>query len=400
MTPRLVIDRCLAYIGFDKVLILSICGASVHSQSLLTINLPAIVANWRLLNDTVGDRCCCASVVKADAYGLGVKPVAQALYAGGCRSFFVATLNEGVELREYLDYKDCEIFVFGGLAYDVVANGCSSAWLNSRLTPVLFSLDHVVRWECFTQAVGVLLPCVLKLDTGMHRTGLLADDLDTLLATGAIAKLNLRYLMSHFACADEPSHEMNTRQLTILDSFVEKVQGLSPKCLISVCNSPGIFLPSRPHYDMVRPGIALYGGNPSGLPESAMKPVVTLLLAVMQVKAIKKGESVGYGASYITQKDRLIAITSGGYADGIARSLSNIGVGYCGSQAVPIIGRVSMDSLVFDITHVVGRCDRIILLGECQTIDELAESAGTIGYEVLTSLGSRFQREYIPFIPD
>lgn len=369
----------------------------MKNQSLLTINLPALVANWRFLNDTVGDHCCCASVVKADAYGLGVQPVAQALYAGGCRSFFVATINEGIELRECLDDEDCEIFVFGGLAYDINVKGCSTAWVSARLTPVLFSLEHVARWKHFAQISGVALPCVLKLDTGMHRTGLLPDELDTLLATEDVSQLNVRYLMSHFACADEPAHPMNAQQLATFEHCFKKAKEQSLQCLVSMCNSSGIFLPGRPHYDMVRPGIALYGGNPSGLPESAMKPVVTLSLAVMQIKKIKQGESVGYGASYLAPEDKLIAIVSGGYADGIPRSLSNLGAGYCGRQKVPIVGRVSMDSIAFDITHVEGSCESIDLLCEHQSIDELAESAGTISYEVLTSLGRRFRRKYLPF---
>lgn len=375
-------------------------------QSLLTIDLTALVDNWRVLDEKVGDECICASVVKANAYGLGVIPTAKALFAGGCRAFFVATLNEGIELRNIIPSNACDIFVFGGLSYDPTEDGsCSDDWQKYSLIPVLFSHEHVLRWLEFMKNKQKALPSVLKIDIGMHRTGISIETVDYLLREGMLESLDPRYVMGHFACADEPNNPVNSEQSLLFQTCVRNIKSLLPKVLFSLCNSPGIFLTDENHYHQVRPGIALYGGNPSGLSTSHMRPVVTLSLAVMQKKMIRKGESVGYGASYITSRETRLAVVSGGYADGLSRALSNIGSGYYCGIKVPIVGRISMDTVIFDITDVddtsvtiKGKTvdsEIIELLGERQTIDDLAAVTGTIGYEILTSLGNRFQRAYI-----
>ena len=380
----------------------------VSGLSLLTVDLQALVDNWRLLDEKVGGDCCCASVVKANAYGLGVVPVVKALFAGGCRSFFVATLIEGIELRKAIASKDCAIFVFGGLSYDISDDvSCSSDWQNYSLIPVLFSQEHVVRWLDFSRSKQQSLPSVLKIDIGMHRTGISIKELDQLLGNGDLEALQPRYVMGHFACADEPDHPMNSQQSVLFQDCIQKIKALLPNTLFSLCNSSGIFLKNAPHHQLVRPGIALYGGAQRGLDASRLQSVVSLNLAVMQKKTVKQGEGVGYGLSYRTTRETRLAIVSGGYADGLLRTLSNIGFGYYCGVKVPIVGKVSMDTVIFDITDVddddsitidgeVIDSGVVEVLGKYQTIDDLAAAAGTIGYEILTSLGHRFQRTYIP----
>ena len=368
----------------------------MSSLSRLTINLKAVVDNWGLLNQKIGSRSRCAAVVKANAYGLGVDPIAKALYEGGCRVFFVATLDEGVELRKSLGQLECEIIVFGGLFYDVGEQTCSSDWSRYSLIPVLFSVKHLARWAFFNSQVQKVLPCVVKVDTGMHRMGLSVAELNEQLESGRISELQPVCFMGHFACADEPDHPLNISQIGMFRECLANIKKHLPAIQASMCNSAAIFLDEEVYYDLVRPGIALYGGNPCPSAPNPMQSVVRLELGVMQVKVVEAGESVGYGASYVAQGKTKLAIVSGGYADGLHRVLGNVGHAYCSGQKVSIVGRVSMDTLAFDVTHVVDSDLSVIeVLGKDQTIDDLAHAAGTIGYEILTSLGSRFQRDYV-----
>lgn len=368
----------------------------MSSLSLLTIDLNALVGNWKLLQQKVAPSTRCAAVVKANAYGLGIAPVAKVLFANGCRVFFVATLEEGIELRTLLAKSDCEIIVFGGLFYDTEESLCSAAWLRYSLTPVLYSVKHISRWVLFSSHVQKILPSVVKVDTGMHRMGLSVDEFNEQLLSDVMDRLKPSYIMSHFAFADKSEHSLNSNQIMAFDDCLMKIKSRLPDIQVSMCNSAGIFLDGDVFYDLVRPGIALYGGNPSPSKPNPMKPVVKLTLGVMQLKVVASGDSVGYGASYIAQKETRLAIVSGGYADGLHRALSNTGFAYCKGQRVPIVGRVSMDTMIFDVTNVPGKDPTMIeILGECQTVDDLAQAAGTIAYEILTSLGSRFQRNYL-----
>jgi alanine racemase len=368
----------------------------MSSLSRLTINLKAVVDNWGLLNQKIGSGSRCAAVVKANAYGLGVAPIAKALFEGGCRVFFVATFDEGIELRKSLGPLECEIIVFGGLFYDADEQTCSSSWSRYSLIPVLFSVKHLARWAFFNSQVQKVLPCVIKVDTGMHRMGMSVAELNGQLECGRISELQPSCLMGHFACADKPDHPRNTSQMAIFRECLANIKVHLPAIQASMCNSAGIFLDEDVYYDLVRPGIALYGGNPCLSIPNPMQSVVRLELGVMQVKVVEAGESVGYGASYVAEGKTRLAIVSGGYADGLHRVLSNVGYAYCSGQKVPIVGRVSMDTMAFDVTHVVNSDLSVIdILGKDQTIDDLAHAAGTIGYEILTSLGSRFQRDYV-----
>jgi alanine racemase len=319
----------------------------ISSTGLLTIDLGAIAANWVYLDRHVGEHCRCAAVVKANAYGLGVVPVATSLWNAGCRVFFVATVVEAKELRAALPY-DYQIIVLGGLSHDQ-GDGCSADWLNYQLMPMLFSVSDVSRWYDFCSSVQQNLPSAIKVDTGMHRLGLQPQECQQLFAEGVLQAVNPTYIMSHLACADQPHHPLNRQQISCFQWLEEQCKMLLPNAQLSLCNSAGIFLGEEVHYDVVRPGIALYGANPSA-DENPMSPVVQITLPIMQVKTIAEGESVGYGAEFVAQRETRIGIVFGGYADGLQRSLAHAGFAFCGGVKVPLIGRVSMDSMAFDLS--------------------------------------------------
>ncbi|MES2712296.1 MAG: alanine racemase [Pseudomonadota bacterium] len=344
----------------------------------LVVDLGAIVANWR-------DLCArhapgkVAGVVKADAYGLGAGRVAHALHAAGCHSFFVAHLHEGVALRKAI----------GPGPMVAVLNGFRpGADGDAALTPVLNTLgdvrDHLGR------------RAILHLDTGMARLGLdareqaaLADDSDLR------ASLDLAYVMTHLACADEPDHVMNGVQR----ARFAKAAALFPGRPQSFANSSGLFLGPGFASDLARPGCALYGINPTPSAPNPMRQVLRLEIPVLQVRDIAAGETVGYGASWQAAQPSRIATIAAGYADGYLRSLSGRASADHGGRSVPLVGRVSMDLITLDVTDrpEITEGSRITLIGGvgCSP-DVLAAAAGTIGYEILTSLGARYARDYIP----
>lgn len=375
--------------------------SSLPVTGLVTIDLAAMVANWRYINRHIGNKRHCAAVVKANAYGLGMEPVSKALWSAGCRIFFVVTLVEAKQLRLCLS-GECEIIVLGGLSHDG-EDVCSPEWLKYRLTPVLFSEYHVERWAQFCSSTGRELPSAIKVDTGMHRLGLQPQECERLLENNTFASAHPSYLMSHLACADQPLHPLNDQQVKLFARLADQCKAKVPNLKLSLCNSAGVFLGERAHFDVVRPGIALYGGNPTegGNP---MTPVVQVKLPVMQTKIVPEGDSVGYSAEFVAKRETRIAIVFGGYADGLLRSLGNTGHAFYGGHKVPLIGRVSMDSVVFDITDIDDAdmlgVAHVELFGEGQSLDDLAASAGTIAYEILTSLGARYERHYLEFIGD
>jgi alanine racemase len=368
---------------------------NVPSVGLLSIDLEAVVANWQLLQQRIkvsSPAAECAAVVKANAYGLGVRPISSALWLGGCRFFFVATLAEAIELRECLG-DDAQIAVLGGLSH-----GLGDDWLRYGLVPVLFSVEYVHQWLDYCRLCGNALPCILKVDTGMHRLGLSLNDVDDLCISAVSKTLLPLLLMSHLACADEPEHLLNQHQLAEFLLATQKLRQVFPAMRYSLANSSGLFLDSSFAFDIGRPGAALYGINPTPRLVNPMRPVVRLQLPILQLKTIQLGESVGYGATFIARRATRLAVVFGGYADGLLRALSNSGFAYLAGQKVPVVGRVSMDSMVFDVTDVREASlavKYIDVFGVDQSIDDLAALAGTIGYELLTSLGARYQRCYI-----
>jgi len=357
--------------------------------AVLTIDLAALVANYRFLrNRLVGVEC--AAVVKADAYGLGAARVAAALFRDGCRQFFVAHLNEGIDLRAALP-DEAEIFVLNGLM-----PGAEALCLEARLTPVLNSLAQIDGWTGLSRRVGRALPAILQVDSGMARLGLSPAEVDRLVQDPArLGGIGLRAVMSHLACADEPDHPANQAQLAQFEAQRRRL----PPAPASFANSSGIFLGADYHFDLARPGAALYGVAPVPGAPNPMRAVVRLDARVIQTREIAAGDAVGYGYAFTASAPTRIATLSVGYADGWLRSVGRAGIAYVGDRALPIAGRVSMDSLTLDISTLPADMlkpgDFVELLGPHQRVDDVAAAAGTIGYEILTSLGGRYQRRYL-----
>ena len=346
------------------------------SNGTLTIDLDAIKSNWQALDKISADTVETAAVVKANAYGLGDKKIATKLATAGVRTFFVASAEEGLSIREVLG-EGPKIFVFSGHM-----TGKSSILEQNNLIPLLNSPEQNIRhWETIPKH-----PFGLQLDTGMNRLGFERADFSEFIELYNEKKPEL--IISHLACADDKEHAQNASQLK---AFLEMTSGLD--CPLSLSATGGILLGEKYHFDLCRPGIGLYGG----LPFREANSVVKLSLPVIQTRALAPEETVGYGATWIAHRPSLIATLSAGYADGLIRAMSGRAVVYAGGEPCPIAGRVSMDLLTVDVTHLTNIPDRMEILCDLQTIDQLSDEAGTIGYEILTSLGNRYQRDYTNF---
>ena len=369
-------------------------GMEHGPTALLTVDLAAIGENYRLLR-SLGQGRECGAVVKANAYGLGVETVAPYLARQGCSTFFVATLAEGVQLRRLV--ARAKIYLLNGLP-----TGPLALFREYGLSPVLNSLAMLKRWLEISGATGDFPPAALHLDTGMNRLGIgsdeweeLQNELPHICESGAID-----LVMSHLACADEPDHPHNRKQLTL---FRDKAKIL-PSLPRSLCNSAGIFLGSDYHFDLLRPGIALYGGQPIIGRKNPMRPVVHLETRIAQIRMVPKGDGIGYGAAYQTRRKTRLATLPVGYADGYHRALGCTdkrkgASAFIGDFEAPLLGRVSMDLITIDITDIppaqARTGTRVELLGTHVTIDDLATKAGTIGYEILTSLGTRYDVRHV-----
>jgi alanine racemase len=361
--------------------------------AILTIDLGAVAANYRTLCELAAPAEC-AAVVKADAYGLGMAQIASTLWRIGCKTFFVATLDEGERLRTLLP--EAVIYVLGGLM-----PGTAELYRAHKLRPVLNSADEVREWAAFCAKQGDKLACAVHIDTGMNRLGLSAEEVDQVAAAPELwSALDLALVMSHLACADEPDHPKNEAQRTMFD----RLRARLPSAPASFANSPGILLGPAFFYDLVRPGLALYGGQPRRHDDTPFRPVVQLEGRILKVRDASPGESVGYGATRTFREAARLAIVSVGYADGFFRALSLADgetgfAGYVGPHAAPIVGRVSMDLVVLDVSHVPEqRAQRgawVELIGPNVPAHVLAAHAGTIDYEVLTNLGRRALRRYV-----
>ncbi|MBV5264217.1 alanine racemase [Pinisolibacter aquiterrae] len=360
----------------------------------LTISTEAIVANRRAVAAKCAASVEVAGVVKADGYGTGGPQAAVAMAADGARTFFVAHVGEGIDVRAALTaagWTQARIFVLNGLL-----PGTEETLAAHGLAPVLGSLPEIEDWAAFGRDQDLPLPCAIHVDTGMNRHGLSLEEARALAARpDLVAASGADLVMSHLACADEPKHPLNALQLARFKS----IRGLFPDISASLANSAGVFLGPEYHFDLVRPGIALYGGAiVSGQP-SPMRPVVGLEATILQVRDVPHGESVGYGARQTVRRTSRLAVLSVGYADGFHRTASGAdsapgGSGHLAGHRVPIVGRISMDLLMVDVTDVPGaaRGDRVELIGPHVSLQEVAKAMGTIDYEVLTSLGRRYQR--------
>lgn len=369
-------------------------NVAVHSPSaeiaavgaVLTIDLAAIAANYRLLRSRSGSALC-GAVVKADAYGLGVARVAPTLLAAGCRHFFVAHLQEGLMLRGCIGVGG-SIYVMHG-----VFPGNEADCLAHDLVPVSNSLAQLARWSALARTCGRRLPAVVQIDTGMSRFGFTEPDLAHL--ANDLQPLDLRYVMSHLACADTPDHPANAEQRARFDVLRTRL----PPAPATLAASSGTFLDPVFHYDLVRPGAALYGVAPTaGLP-NPLSPVIRLDAKVVQLRDVPAGTPIGYGHSARTVAPARLATIAVGYADGYLRSGSNGGAAWFGDVALPIMGRVSMDSIILDASAApdgaLHEGSFVELIGPHRDVDAVAADAGTIGYEVLTSLGRRYHRRYL-----
>jgi alanine racemase len=368
---------------------------SARAGAVLAIGLDAIRANYRLLRDTAAGTsgAACAAVMKADAYGLGMDVIAPALAAEGCRVFFTAHLEEGIRLRR-LAPADAVIYVLHGLP-PAGTPETALEFVRHDLIPVLNDPAQIAQWRRAGRTLRRRLPAALQFDTGMSRMGMAPPDVADLLADPAwrdeIAPV---LVMSHLACADEPLHEINLLQRERFAALRAQFPGIPG----SLANSSAVFLGPDYHHDLVRPGAALYGINPQPGAVNPLRQAVSLHARIVQSRTVQAGDAVGYGARYVASGPRRIATIAIGYADGWPRALSGRGQAFVDGVAVPIAGTVSMDSITLDVTGIPeervlpGR--EVELLGEHQTVDEVARAAGTIGYEVLTRLGSRFHREY------
>lgn len=361
------------------------------APGVLTIDLDALASNWKALESrTVPAEC--SAVVKADAYGCGLTPVTRKLVSSGCKTFFVATLDEAKLAREAAP--KAAIYVLDGF----FAN-CGDDFAKIDARPVIGDLNELAEWDAFRRARGWQGLAGIQIDTGMNRLGLTIDEARGLLPRTRQADHGIALVMSHLACAEDIVNAMNSRQLAAFRSIASEFSGVTA----SLSNSSGIFLGSHFHMDMVRPGAALYGVNPTPEADNPMQPVVGLRVRIAQIRNVPKGETVGYGALWHAKRPTRLAIVSAGYADGYFRAASGI-EGTRSAQAIvagqrcPIVGRISMDLMAIDITDVphgaVRRGHFITLIGEGLTLDELGHHFGTIGYEVLTSLGRRYARDY------
>jgi alanine racemase len=353
----------------------------------LTVNLAAIVANWNILRERFSGQET-AAVVKADAYGMGMIPVSQALAKAGCHTFFVATLEEGLALRETLP--DVRILVFHG-----VQEGEEFAFATHRLIPVLNSREQLMRWKPIAKD-HVHAVSALHIDTGMGRLGLQPEEFKTLDAQ-LLTDCRVSLIMSHLACAPDPAHPLNMQQLEMVKQIASSAAGIP----VSFANSGGVFLPKEFHYHLARVGCSLYGIAPQDTGKNPMHQIAEWHAPILQIRTTTHEQSVGYGATKIVPKGTRILTVASGYADGYHRILSNHSCAYIGKHRLPLLGRVTMDMLCFDGTEVAESLlqegTMVTLLGNHPeiTVDAIATRAQTIGYEILTSIGPRVKRVYV-----
>jgi len=358
----------------------------------LTVDLGALKRNWQAL-DKVSRGALTGAVVKADAYGTGITQSSKALYEAGARFFFAATPDEGIAVRAALP-EDSHIFILNGLL-----PGAAPLYVGERLMPCLASIPMLEEWLEACLGRNQALPAALHFDTGINRLGFRLNEAATVKRMIEQVGYSPQMIMSHLACADVPKHEKNRTQLALFASVMSQF----PNVPASLSNSAGLMTNRDNHFQMVRPGIALYGGRAVASRRNPMAPVVTLEAPILMIKEVKTGESVGYGALQTMYRDSRIAIVGIGYADGFFRSLSGAD-NHRGTNVViggvpcPVVGRVSMDMIGVDVTELrelpaPGTMAEII--GKTVTVDDHADVAGTLGYEVLTSLKGRYSRQYV-----
>ncbi|HYL32355.1 MAG TPA: alanine racemase [Stellaceae bacterium] len=358
--------------------------ATDRANAVLEIDLRAVVANWRRLKRKLAPGVSMAAVIKADAYGLGAAQVGPVLARAGCALFFVASLDEGIVLRKILPKARIAIL-------DGTLAGSETEFVRRRLIPVLNDFGQVTRWG----KAHPRTPAILHIDTGMQRLGLSRAEVDRLAGDPVLlARLDLAVIMSHLACADEPEHRKNPEQLARFRAALARL----PRAPASLASSSAIFLGPEYHFQIVRPGAALFGINPLPGKPNPMCATIALRAKILQVRDVDAGETVGYGATHRMERRSRIATVAVGYADGWLRSASDRGSAAIAGRRVPVVGRISMDLLTLDVTGI--GADRakpgayVDLVDDSYGIDDAADAARTIGYEMLTLLGHRYARIY------
>ena len=382
--------------------------AALETGGLLTIDLAAIVKNWKAVANRVVPADC-AAVVKADAYGCGIDKVAAALAETGCATFFVAHIAEARQVRAAVRAAapDAAIYVLNGFPPGTAA---TFAEINAR--PVIGSLAEFVEWDAYRTATRWGGGAALHFDTGMNRLGFALEEAPPFATRVKMPDHGISLVMSHLACADTPSHPLNAKQIEAFRDLRFMFRGTPT----SLANSSGIFLGPATHCDMVRPGAALFGVNPTPATLNLMEPVITLKARVVQVRVVPRGDTVGYGATWTASRALRVAIVSVGYGDGYPRAADGARLGAKGMSRLaesgaksdafaviagrrcPMVGRISMDLMAFDVSLLpeeeVRRGTHATLIGDDITVDDVASWSGTIGYEVLTRLGRRYRREW------
>jgi alanine racemase len=363
--------------------------APQEAGGILTIDLGALTANYKMLVGRVMPSEC-AAVVKGDAYGCGIDEVTAALARAGCKTFFVAQLSEARRVRAIAP--EAAIYVLNGFS-SVAGQG----FVETRARPVINSLIELAEWDHFVATAGFDGSAALHVDTGMNRLGLSIEEAAAIASHIQSESHRITLLMSHLACADRPEHPLNDQQIRQFREIRSLFRGISS----SLANSSGIFLDASTYCDVVRPGIALYGGNPAPGKANPMRAVIELKTHILQVRNVPKGAAVGYGSAWTARRESRIAVVAAGYADGVARAAA-ITEGAAPREVLVagkrcrIVGRISMDLMALDVTDLpvsaVRRDQMVTLIGDGLSLDEVAAQAGTISYEVLTHLGHRFHR--------
>jgi len=351
----------------------------------MRVNLDNLRYNYEAIKKRVGSAKIGASV-KADAYGLGAAQVGRALYGAGCRIFFVATAGEGKILRDSVG-PNSAIYVLNG-----PSPRDKGVLLGAKLKPVINSLEQARFWAQVAGSVNESPYTAIHIDTGMNRLGFDAEEFKTFARDKKLWNaLNPEWVMSHLACAPDRGHPLNAKQLATFKRAAAQL----PMTPLSLANTAGTYLGKPYHFQMVRPGIGLYGGYATTKPEQEdIKTVVTLLAPILQIRNINKGESIGYNASYIAPRDMQIAVLGAGYADGVPVLASNKGYATLHDEAVPIVGRVSMDiTMVVTDVHME-KCVGGVVVFRGDQLENEASEIGTINYEMLTRLGQRLRRDY------
>ena len=359
------------------------------SNSFLEINIDSIIHNYQLINNKVGNTEC-AAVLKADAYGMGASVIAKALHRAGCSTFFVATIDEGIELRTCFSKNENKIAVLSGFL-----EGSEDIFYNNKLTPVLNDIEQIKKWDLYNKQKKISAPSILHIDTGMNRLGLTVSEFYDIIRRQTVLKeLHVGWIMTHLACGDQPRDTMNKKQLSVFLNATTKF----PNVKASLANSAGVFLGKSYHLDMVRPGIALYGSGSGSIDSHPLKQVIKLYSRILQIRTLSRGASVGYGASYRASEETRIATVGLGYADGYLRSLSNCSWVFFNGVRLPVIGRISMDYITINITKIASEKiktgDFIEIINDKFTLDDLATLANTVPHELLTRLGTRHHRIY------